>query len=337
MRADPAGARNRTAGPVPGLAARVERWWFAGGEPRLSVLDVSLIACFVSMLLVGTWLAESFFTERNLSNLLRQIVANGLISLGMLLVILTGGIDLSVGSVVALGGVLFAGISDRLGIGPALGIAVAGGAAAGMVNGVIIARFKLQSFIVTLATMGIVRGCVFLYTEIPISPAHPAFRDLGATLVGPMPLSMIIMLGCYVLVWFYLNRTPPGRATVAIGGNEETVRLAGVHVGRTIVLAYVLSGAFSALSGAILVSRLGIAQPSLGIAYELDAIAACVIGGAALGGGAGGVPGTLFGVFTLGLINNLLNLVGVKSFYQDIVKGSVIILAVLLVAKRRTR
>ncbi len=337
MRADAAGARNRKGGAVQGVTARAERWWFAGGEPRLSLLDVGLIACFVSILLVGTWFAESFFTERNLSNLLRQIVANGLISLGMLLVILTGGIDLSVGSLVALGGVLFAGMTDKLGIGPALGIAIACGAVAGMVNGVIIARFKLQSFIVTLATMGIVRGCVFLYTEIPISPAHAGFRDLGATLVGAMPVSMIIMLGCYALVWFYLNRTTVGRATVAIGGNEETVRLAGVNVGRTIVLAYVLSGAFSALSGAILVSRLGIAQPSLGIAYELDAIAACVIGGAVLGGGGGGVPGTLFGVFTLGLINNLLNLVGVKSFYQDIVKGTVIILAVLLVAKRRPR
>jgi ribose/xylose/arabinose/galactoside ABC-type transport system permease subunit len=185
--------------------------------------------------------------------------------------------------------------------------------------------------------MGIVRGCVYLYTEIPLSPSHPGFRDLGATLVGVVPVSMIIMLGCYALVWCYLNRTPAGRATVAIGGNEETVRLAGVNVGRTVVLAYMLSGAFSALSGAILVSRLGIAQPSLGIAYELDAIAACVIGGAALGGGGGSVGGTLFGVLTLGLINNLLNLVGVKSFYQDIVKGAVIILAVLLVAKRRTR
>lgn len=320
-----------------GRAAGLGRWWFAGGEPRLSVFDLGLIVCFVALLLAGAWFAEAFFTERNLSNLMRQVVANGLISLGMLLVILTGGIDLSVGSLVALGGVLFAGIADRLGIGAALVIAIACGAAAGMVNGVIIARFKLQSFIVTLATMGIVRGCVYLYTEIPLSPSHPGFRDLGATLVGVVPVSMIIMLGCYALVWCYLNRTPAGRATVAIGGNEETVRLAGVNVGRTVVLAYMLSGAFSALSGAILVSRLGIAQPSLGIAYELDAIAACVIGGAALGGGGGSVGGTLFGVLTLGLINNLLNLVGVKSFYQDIVKGAVIILAVLLVAKRRTR
>ncbi|MGE3703007.1 MAG: ABC transporter permease, partial [Hyphomicrobiaceae bacterium] len=142
------------------------------------------------------------------------------------------------------------------------------------------------------------------------------------------------MLACYALAWWYLNRTPAGRATVAIGGNEETVRLAGINVRRTAAATYMLSGALSALSGAILVSRLGIAQPGLGIAYELDAIAACVIGGAALGGGAGSVGGTLFGVLTLGLINNLLNLVGVKSFYQDIVKGAVIILAVLLVATK---
>jgi ribose/xylose/arabinose/galactoside ABC-type transport system permease subunit len=318
-----------------GTETRLKRWWFAGGEPRLGALDLGLIAGFVTLLLAGAWFAEAFFTERNMSNLMRQVVANGLISLGMLLVILTGGIDLSVGSVVALGGVLFAGIADQIGIGAALALAIAGGAAAGLVNGVIVARFRLQSFIVTLATMGIVRGCVYLYTEVPLSPSHPGFRDIGATLVGSVPLSMIIMLACYALVWCYLNRTPAGRATVAIGGNEETVRLAGVNVQRTVVTAYMLSGALSALSGAILVSRLGIAQPSLGSAYELDAIAACVIGGAALGGGAGSVGGTLFGVLTLGVINNLLNLVGVKSFYQDIVKGAVIILAVLLVATKR--
>jgi ribose transport system permease protein len=320
-----------------GSATGLRKWWFAGGEPRLSATDLALVAGFLVLLLGAAWFAEAFFTERNMSNLMRQVVANGLISLGMLLVILTGGIDLSVGSVVALGGVLFAGIADKLGLGPALAIAVAAGAIAGLVNGVIVARFKLQSFIVTLATMGVVRGVVYLYTEVPISPLHANFRDLGATLIGVMPLSMIIMLGCYALVWFYLNRTPAGRATVAIGGNEETVRLAGINVRRTVVTAYALSGALSALSGAILVSRLGIAQPSLGIAYELDAIAACVIGGAALGGGAGSVGGTLFGVLTLGVINNLLNLVGVKSFYQDIVKGTVIVLAVLLVATKREK
>jgi len=176
---------------------------------------------------------------------------------------------------------------------------------------------------------------VYIYTESPISPTHPAFRALGSTLLGPLSIGMLIMLACYLLAGLYLNRTAIGRATVAIGGNAEAVRLAGVNVPATIAVAYGISGLLSALSGAILVSRLGIAQPSLGAAYELDAIAACVIGGAVLGGGGGSVTGTLFGVFTLGIINNLLNLLGVKSFYQDIVKGAVIILAVLLVARKR--
>ena len=316
---------------------RFRSWWFADGQARVRWLDLGLIACFVGVLLFGALYAEAFFTERNISNLMRQIVANGLISLGMLVVILTGGIDLSVGSVVALGGVLFAGLSDRVGIPAALVVAMLCGAAAGTANGAIIARFKLQPFIVTLAMMGIIRGCVYIYTETPISPTHPGFRDLGSSLVGPVSVGMLIMLTCYALGWLFLNRTSAGRATVAIGGNEETVRLAGISVGRTIMLAYALSGLLSALAGAILVSRLGIAQPSLGIAYELDAIAACVIGGAVLGGGGGGVVGTFFGVVTLGLINNLLNLVGVKSFYQEIVKGAVIVLAVVLVARRRPR
>lgn len=303
---------------------------------RLRRFDIALMAALIIAVLVGTILAEAFYTERNLSNLMRQVVANGLVSLGMLIVILTGGIDLSVGSIVALGGVLFAGMADRLGLGGALCVALAAGLACGMVNGWVIARFRLQPFIVTLATMGIIRGSVYIYTESPLMPAHPGFRDLGATLIGPFSLGMIIMLCCYALVWFFLNRTPAGRATVAVGGNEEAVYLAGINVRGTIVLAYALSGLFAALSGAILVSRLGIAQPSLGIAYELDAIAACVIGGAVLGGGGGGAIGTLLGVLTLGLINNLLNLHGVRSFYQEIVKGSLIILAVL-VASRRLR
>jgi ribose transport system permease protein len=316
--------------------AWLHKQWFAVGGWRLRGHDLALICLLGAAVLAGTLTAEAFYTERNLSNLLRQIVANGLVSLGMLLVILTGGIDLSVGSIVALGGVLFAGMADQIGLGAALAVAMAAGFAAGLLNGTVIVRFKLQPFIVTLATMGILRGCVYIYTETPIVPKHPGFRDLGATLMGPVSVGVIIMLSCYVLVWFFLNRTPAGRATVAIGGNEEAVRLAGVNVAGTVVLAYALSGLLAALSGAILVSRLGIAQPSLGIAYELDAIAAAVIGGAVLGGGGGGAIGTFFGVLTLGLINNLLNLHGVKSFYQEIVKGSLIILAVLA-ASGKTR
>jgi len=310
--------------------------WLPSGGLRPNWQSLVPVLSFLALLLAGSVFTEVFLTERNLSNLLRQTVANGLISLGMLIVILTGGIDLSVGAVVALGGALFAGLTDSLGIVPALLVAVLAGAAAGLVNGFVISRFQLQPFIVTLATMGIVRGVVYIYTESPISPTHADFRALGSALLGPLSIGMVIMLACYLLAGLYLNRTAMGRATVAIGGNAEAVRLAGVNVPRTITVAYGISGLLSALSGAILVSRLGIAQPSLGAAYELDAIAACVIGGAVLGGGGGSVTGTLFGVFTLGIINNLLNLLGVKSFYQDIVKGSVIILAVLLVARKKS-
>jgi ribose/xylose/arabinose/galactoside ABC-type transport system permease subunit len=319
-------------------SAAVRATGLAGPPPARRLADWRRALPFLTFalfLVIGATFTDAFFTERNVTNLLRQIVANGLISLGMLIVILTGGIDLSVGPVVALGGVLFAGLSDRIGLAPALAVGVLAGGAAGLANGLVIARFRLQPFIVTLATMGIFRGLVFLYTESPISPAHPAFRVLGVPVLGPFSIGLGITLACYVLAGFFLNRTAPGRAIVAVGGNAEAVRLAGISVPRTIATAYALSGVLSALAGGILVSRLGIAQPSLGIAYELDAIAACVIGGAVLGGGGGTTLGTLFGVFTLGIINNLMNLLGVRSFYQDIVKGSVIILAVLLVGRGR--
>jgi len=270
-----------------------------------------------------------FFTRINIANVLRQIIANGLVSLGMLMVILTGGVDLTVGSYVALGGVLFAGLTDSIGIVPALILAVSAGGLFGVVNGVLVAHFKLQAFIATLATMGILRGIVFLYTETPISPEHDAFRELGAGGIGLVSFGLIIMVTLFVLGWFFLNRMSTGRAVLAIGGNKEAVRLAGINVKLTVILAYVMSGFLSSLSGAILVSRLGIAQPSVGMAYELDAIAACVIGGAVMGGGGGGVPGAFLGVLTIGLISNLMNLLGIQTFFQDIIRGLVIILAVL--------
>jgi len=226
-------------------------------------------------------------------------------------------------------------MTDQVGIGLAISIALVVGVAVGLVNGFLVAHFKLQSFIVTLASMGAVRGLVFVYSESPLIPKNLAFRGIGASFLGPVSVATIIMLACYVLVWFFINRTTTGRATIAIGGNEEAVRLAGINVKRTVILAYVLSGLFSALGGVILVSRLGIAQPSVGGGYELDAIAACVIGGAILGGGGGGTVGTFFGVLTLGLINNLLNLFAVQTYYQQILKGVVIVMAVMARAKER--
>jgi len=210
------------------------------------------------------------------------------------------------------------------------------GVLAGAINGFFIARFKLQPFIVTLATLGTIRGLVFVYSEIPITPTDPSFRAvLGAGFVGPFPISALIMLACYPIVWFFLNRTRQGRAVVAIGGNEEAVRLAGISTTWHIFLAYMISGLFSAIAGVLLAMRLGIAQPSVGSGFELDAIAACVIGGAILGGGGGNTFGTLGGVVTLGLIDNLLNLFNVQSYYQQIFKGLIILIAVL--ARRKER
>jgi len=309
----------------------------AGARTRRRWVDYAFIAAFGVLLLITATVSDVFFTQRNLSNLLRQAVTNGLLSLGMLVVILTGGIDLAVGSVVALTAVMVSGLSDRgMPLFLAILICLVVGVAAGAVNGFFIARFKLQPFIVTLATMGAIRGLVFVYSDIPITPSDPAFRAvLGAGFIGPFPVSALIMLATYPIVWFFLTRAKAGRAIVAIGGNEEAVRLAGISVTWHIFLAYMISGLFSALAGVILASRLGIAQPSVGSGFELDAIAACVIGGAILGGGGGSTFGTLAGVVSLGMIDNLLNLFNVQSYYQQIFKGVIILVAVLARRKQR--
>ncbi len=304
---------------------------------RQNWVNYAFLGAFILLMVLTATMSDVFFTQRNLSNLLRQAVSNGLLSLGMLIVILTGGIDLSVGPIVALTGIMVAGFSNQ---GWPLWLAILAclvvGVAVGAVNGTFIARFKLQPFIVTLATLGAIRGLVFVYSDIPITPSDPSFRAiLGSGMIGPLPISAMIMLISYPLVWFFLNRTRSGRAIVAIGGNEEAVRLAGINVSWTILLAYMISGFFAAVAGVILASRLGISQPSVGAGFELDAIAACVIGGAILGGGGGSTFGTLAGVIALGMIDNLLNLFNVQSYYQQILKGIIILVAVL--ARRRQR
>lgn len=308
------------------LSTLIRRQWINYGF-------IVLVAAALLIAVAST--AQVFFTERNLTNLLRQVVTNGLISLGMLTVILTGGIDLSVGAVVALAAVLVAGLQATIPFPVAILVALLAGVACGFVNGIFIARFKLPPFIVTLATLGAIRGLVYVYSETPKTPADPAFRQLLAGFIGPIAIGTVIMFVCYPIMWFFLNRTTTGRAIVAIGGNEEAVRLAGVNVSLHILLAYMISGFFAALAGVLLAARLGIAQPSVGAAYELDAIAAAVIGGAVLGGGGGSVIGTIFGVLTLGVIDNLLNLYDVQSYYQQILKG-IVILGAVLVRRKET-
>jgi ribose/xylose/arabinose/galactoside ABC-type transport system permease subunit len=288
------------------------------------------MALFVVLLVAAALSSDTFFTHSNLVNLARQIVTNGLISLGMLFVILSGGVDLSVGAIVALGGIIAAGTVGDLPLALAVLVGLAVGSGAGAVNGFLIARFRLPSFIVTLATLSTFRGLVYVYSDTPISPEVRSFRSTlgGASIVG-VPVPVIILVVCYAVGWLFLNRTVAGRTITALGGNEEAVRLAGFNVRRYAMLPYVISGFTAALAGILLVSRLGIAQPNLGVGYELDAIAATVIGGAVLGGGGGSVGGTIGGVLVLGLIDNLLNLLNVQSYFQQVVKGLIIVIAVL--------
>jgi len=307
-----------------------------GAQRKRRWVNIVFVLGFIIIVVITALMADVFFTQRNLSNLSRQAVTNGLLSLGMLVVIMTGGIDLSVGPIVALTGIMVAGMSkDGMPLFPAILICLLVGISVGAINGFFISRFKLQPFIVTLATLGTIRGLVYVYSDIPITPTDPAFRAvLGAGFIGPFPISALIMLACYPIVWFFLNRTSSGRAIDAIGGNEEAVRLAGINVKWNIFLAYMISGLFAGLAGVTLASRLGISQPSVGAGFELDAIAACVIGGAMLGGGGGGVFGTLAGVVSLGIIDNLLNLFNVQSYYQQILKGVIILVAVLVRRKK---
>ncbi len=302
---------------------------------RVRWSDFAFVGIFVVLILISSLVSETFFTSRNLINISRQIVTNGLISLGMLVVILTGGVDLSVGSTVALCGIMATGLQKQLPTPLAIVVALAVGVAVGTANGFFIARFKLQPFIVTLASMGVVRGATYVFSETPQTPVDPAFRALlGGGFIGPVPTASIIMVVFFVMVWFFLNRTIPGRAVVAIGGNEEAVRLAGINVRGHLMLAYMLCGFFAAAAGVLLSSRLGIAQPSFGGGFELDAIAAVVIGGGILGGGGGGAIGTFWGVLILGVIDNLLNQYNVQSYYQQIIKGLIILAAVLSRRKR---
>lgn len=315
------------------LSNQVGRWFEK--EVRHRWADYAFIAAFITLIIIAASVSDVFLTLRNVSNIFRQVVTNGLVSIGMLVVVLTGGIDLSVGSVVGLSAVLVAGLQQHMPLPLAILAALAAGMLVGTINGLVIARFKLAPFIVTLATLGIVRGLVFIYSEIPQIPSNPTFRGILGGFIGPIPVSAIVMVVSFPLIWLFLNRTTTGRSIVAIGGNEEAVRLSGISVSRNIMLAYIISGLFSAMAGVLLAARLGIAQPSLGEGYELDAIAAVVIGGGILGGGGGGAAGTFGGVLTLGLIDNLLNLFNVQSYYQKIFKGFIILFAVLARRKQK--
>lgn len=284
------------------------------------------------IIIVLSIISEDFLTVGNILNVLRQISINALIAFGMTFVILTGGIDLSVGSIVALSGAITAGaMVGGMDTGLAITLGLTAGALMGMFNGFLIAKWKVAPFIATLATMTIYRGLTLVYTEgRPITGLNENFAFVGRGYLFGIPMPIIWMSLAFIVLYIILKYTTFGRHVYALGGNEEAALLSGINTSRVKVMVYGISGLLAALSGIILTSRLNSAQPTAGTSYELDAIAAVVLGGTSLAGGRGWITGTLIGAMIIGVLDNGLNLLNVSSFYQQVVKGGVILLAVLL-------
>jgi len=289
------------------------------------------IVGFIGVVILFSILSDRFLTLSNFVNVLRQVSMQAIIAFGMTVVIISGGIDLSVGSVFALSAAILASIVRNNSIFLGILSALLVGAAFGFFNGLIITKGRLQPFIVTLATMAIARSLTLAYMEgMPITGFPDSFRFIGAGDIAGIPVPVLIMFALLGLIFYLTKYTKFGLYAYSIGGNELAAKLSGVKVDAYKISFYVLSGLLTAASAVILTSRLNSAQPTFGVGYELDAIAAVVLGGASLSGGKGSVIGTLFGALIMGILNNGMNILNVSPFYQDAVKGIVILTAVLV-------
>jgi ribose transport system permease protein len=297
---------------------------------------LSLIG-LVLLSLVMTIFSNQFLTQNNILNILRQVSINGIIAVGMTFVILTSGIDLSVGSVMAFSGTLMAGVMVKMGWNPvlAIGVALALGAIFGLINGVLISYAKMPPIIVTLAMMEIPRGLALLYTGgYPLSGISQNFAFIGRGYFLGIPMPVIIMIFIYLIAYVLLNYLPFGRYIYAIGGNEEAVSLSGIKVKKFKTIAYVISGITAALSGIVITSRLMSGQPMAGDGFELDAIASVVLGGTDINGGRGSIVGTFVGALIMGVLSNGLNLLGVSPYVQRVFKGLIILFAIYFSSKK---
>jgi ribose transport system permease protein len=300
----------------------------------------SLIGLIVFSVIVA-FINSRFMTTSNILNILRQTSINAVIATGMTFVILTGGIDLSVGSILGFSGavaamMLASGVDSII----AIPVALIVGLMVGALNGVLISKGKLQPFIVTLATMTMLRGATLVFTDgKPIGTGFEAnsklFAWFGNGYVLGIPVPIIVIIVAFLVALFVLTQTKIGRYVYALGGNEEATKLSGISTDKVKIFVYAISGMMAALAGIIITSRLSSAQPTAGSGYELDAIAAVVLGGTSLAGGTGTIVGTMIGALIIGVLNNALNLMDVSSYFQMLAKGSVILLAVLLDRKNK--
>jgi len=303
--------------------------------------EFGLAAVLAVLCAVFAIFAPHFFSADNLLNVSLQASITAIIAAGMTFVILTAGIDLSVGSVVALSGIvatatLKLGLPVAVGLPLAVAAAVAFGALSGGIAGVLVARFSVAPFIVTLALMTVWRGVAFVVTEgRPVWDLPQAFGALGGARLLGIPFPTLVMAAVYVTAHVALAKTRFGRHVFAVGGNPEAARLAGIRTGRVVASVYVLCGTLAAGSGVLLASRMNSGQPNAGLMYELDVIAAVVVGGTSLSGGRGSIVGTFLGAMLIAVLRNGLNLLDVNSYVQQVVVGVVILLAVLLDPVRR--
>ncbi len=294
--------------------------------------ETGLLLILLLFVVTLSIISEHFFTFQNIINIIRQAAINGIIAIGMTYVILTGGIDLSVGSILGCSSIVAALIMVETEL---VSLAILGGVATGLllgfVNGVIITKFSLPPFITTLGSMVLVRGLALIVSQgRPVSNFPDSFRFLGAGVIGIIPVPVVVVVLLFAAAYIVLRFTTIGRTIFAIGTNSRAAHIVGYAVNRYLALIYVFSGVLSAFAGLLLIGRLNSAQPIIGEGYELDAIAAVVVGGTSLFGGSGGIGGTAIAVLIIAVIDNGLNILNVSSFYEQIVKGALIAVALLL-------
>lgn len=300
-----------------------------------------IFIAFVLLCIFLSFASEYFLTPRNILNVLRQTSINGILAIGMTFVILARGIDLSVGSLVALTGVVSASLattsaSASVAGGPypaivALSAGLLVGGAAGSISGITVSRFNVPAFVATLGMLSAARGLTLIYARgMPVPALTPEYRWIGTGDIFHIPLPVIVYALVFLGAWWVLRHTRFGRHVYAAGGNPHAATVSGVNVARVRFLVFVISGVLAGLSGMILAARTGSGLTQAGIAYELDAIAAVVIGGTSLSGGIGTITGTLIGALLIAVMNNGLDLMGVESYYQQVIKGMLIVAAVML-------
>lgn len=303
--------------------------------------NLGILIGFAIMCVALSILSPAFLTKENILNVLRQVSTNANLAFGMTLAIIICGIDLSVGSILAVSGTVTAGLITLQGlpvpIAVIMGLLL--GAGLGFFNGVVIAKTGIPPFIVTLAMFNIARGAAYVYTGgMPIRTMDPQFIEIGTGYLGPIPLPVIYTIVFFIAMSLLLNKSQFGRHLYAVGGNKEAAKFSGINIKKVEIGVYTLIGLLSGFSGIVLCSRMYSGQPTVGVGFELDAIAAVVLGGTSMLGGIGKMGGTILGVLVIGVLNNGLNLLNINSFWQLIAKGVVILLAVYVdILKKKKR